>query len=39
MVDRTPAYEKKQKPRRENQVLGRKSSIIRPDKRKKVKYL
>jgi len=30
MVDRTP--------KRENQVIGRKSNIIRRDKRKKAKY-
>lgn len=28
-----------QRPRYENQVIGRKSKIIRPDKRKKAKYL
>ena len=28
-----------QRPVRENQVIGRKSKIIRRDKRKKVKYL
>jgi len=31
MVDRTPKYE--------NQVIGRKSKIIRRDKRKKARYL
>jgi len=41
MVDR-PKFEgsKPQKRgRRESQVIGKKSGVIRPDKRKKVKYL
>ena len=41
MVDQTPKYEnsmRKRKGRRENQVVG-KSGIIRPDRRKKAKYL
>ena len=37
MVDQTPRYDRKG--RRPNQVIGKKSGIIRPDKRKKVKYL
>jgi hypothetical protein len=36
-VDQTPRYDRKG--RRPNQVVGRKSKIIRPDKRKKAKYL
>ena len=40
MVDRTPRFEgQRSKGRRENQVVGKKSGIIRPDKRKKAKYL
>lgn len=41
MVDQRPAYDnavRKGKPRRANQVIG-KSGIIRPDRRKKAKYL
>lgn len=37
MVDQTPAYDRKRKGRRKNQVL--KGGIIRPDKRCKAKYL
>ena len=40
MVDQTPRFEgQKKRGRRENQVIGKKNNIIRPDKRKKVKYL
>lgn len=39
MVDQTPRYDRKNKGRRPNQVLSRKSKIIRPDKRAKAKYL
>lgn len=43
MVDQTPRYENQmrrrhRRGRRENQVIGR-GGIIRPDKRKKAKYL
>lgn len=40
MVDQTPRFEgqRKKKPRRENQVIG-KQGIIRPDKRTKHTYL
>lgn len=41
MVDQGPRFDnqiRKGKRRRENQVIG-KAGIIRPDKRKKVKYL
>ena len=38
MVDQTPRYDKKFKARRENQVMSKKG-VIRPDKRKKAKYL
>lgn len=41
MVDQTPRYDnqmRKRRGRRENQVIG-KAGIIRPDKRKKAKYL
>lgn len=39
MVDQGPRYEgQKKKARRENQVIS-KSQIIRPDKRKKHKYI
>lgn len=41
MVDQLPKFDnavKKRKRRRENQVIG-KAGIIRPDKRKKVRYL
>lgn len=37
-VDQTPRYDRKGKGRRPNQVVGKKG-IIRPDKRKKAKYL
>jgi hypothetical protein len=37
MVDQTPRFERK--PIRQNQVLDKKSGIIRKDKRKKVHYL
>jgi len=38
-VDQGPRYEgQKRKGRRENQVVG-KSGVIRPDKRKKAKFL
>lgn len=39
MVDRPQFGVKKQTGRRENQVVSKKTQIIRPDKRKKVKYL
>jgi hypothetical protein len=40
MVNQTPVYDNavRKKKRRENQVLS-KSGIIRPDKRKKAKFL
>jgi hypothetical protein len=38
-VDQTPKYYRKNKGRRPNQVIGKKGIIIRPDKRKKAKYL
>lgn len=36
-VDQRPAFDRKRRGRRENQVIG-KAGIIRPDKRKKAKY-
>ena len=39
MVDRTPSYGRKSNARRENQVMSKKTGMIRPDKRKKAKYL
>jgi hypothetical protein len=38
LVDQGPRYDKKKKPRLQNQVIG-KGQIIRPDKRHKPKYL
>jgi hypothetical protein len=42
MVDQRPVFDnsvrRRKRPRRENQVLSRKG-IIRPDKRRKAKYL
>lgn len=40
MVNQTPVYDNavRKKKRRENQVVG-KSGIIRPDKRKKAKFI
>lgn len=37
-VDQRPAYDRKRKGRRKNQVLG-KAGVIRPDKRHKAKYV
>lgn len=40
MVNQTPRYDNQvRKARRPNQVLSKKSGVIRPDKRKKVKFL
>lgn len=41
MVDQRPRFDNqvRKRGRRESQVLSRKSGIIRPDKRKKVKFL
>lgn len=38
MVDQRPRYDRRGKTVRSNQVMG-KGKIIRPDKRKKAKYL
>jgi len=41
MVDQRPKFDNqmRRRGRRENQVVGKKGTIIRPDKRKKVKFL
>jgi len=41
MVDQRPVFDRgrKKKGRRPNQVIGKGGIIIRPDKRKKVRYL